>query len=141
MILKAENPQAKDHRPITLLNTMYKTITPLIDSKVKDHQDKRQYMQIDQRGCTTGSIGSTDNLITDKATLDGASDRNNNLRCTWIDVKKALYSINHEGLALSLEMHKESKEDSKLHEKYNGKMVHHIRGHDQGQVRELAQSN
>lgn len=40
MIPKKENPQAKDHRPITLLNTMYKTITSVIDVKLKDHQEK-----------------------------------------------------------------------------------------------------
>ena len=115
---------------------MYKTIAPVIDSKVKEHQNKRQHMQTDQRGCAKGSMVCIDNLIIDKATLDEARDRNNNLSCTWTDEEKAFDSINHEWLALSLEMHKESKEDNKLHQEYNGKMVHHIRGHDQGQERE-----
>ena len=105
MTPKVENPRAKDHRLITLLNTMYKTITSVIDSKLKEHQDKHQYMQIDQRGCTTGSMGCMDNLIIDKATLDKARDKKKNLSCTWVDVKKAFDSINHEWLALSLEMH------------------------------------
>ena len=55
MIPKKENPLAKDHRPITLLNTMYKTITSVIDGQLKEHQVIHQYMQIDQRGCTTNS--------------------------------------------------------------------------------------
>ena len=37
MILKKEKPQAKDHRPIRLLNTMYKTITSVIDGQRKEH--------------------------------------------------------------------------------------------------------
>ena len=94
MISKADNPQAKDHRPITLLNTLYKTITSVIDSKVNIHQAHHQYMQIDQRGCTTGSMGCIDNLIIDKTTLEEARDRNKNLSCVWIDVKKAFDSVN-----------------------------------------------
>ena len=62
-------------------------------------------MQIDQRGCTTNSMGCIDNLIIDKTTLEEAKDRKKNLSCTWIDVKKAFDSINHKWLALTLEMH------------------------------------
>ena len=68
-IPKADNPQAKDHRPIALLNTLYKTVTSVIDSKLNIHQAHHQYMQIDQRGCTTGSMRCIDNLIIDKTTL------------------------------------------------------------------------
>lgn len=57
MIPKTKNPKAKDHRPITLLNTMYKLITSVIDGRLKKHQEQCNYMQIDQRGCTSGSMG------------------------------------------------------------------------------------
>ena len=90
MIPKKENPQAKDHRPITLLNTMYKTITSVIDGQPKEHQVIHQYMQIDQRGCSTNSMGCINNfteLIMDKTTLEEAKDKKKNLSCTWIDVK------------------------------------------------------
>ena len=35
MIPKTENPKAKDHRPITLLNTMYKLVTSVIDARLR----------------------------------------------------------------------------------------------------------
>lgn len=38
MILKMENPQAKDHYPVTQLNTIYMTITSVIDGCLKEHQ-------------------------------------------------------------------------------------------------------
>lgn len=49
MIPKTENPKAKDHRPITLLNTMYKLVTSVIDARLRKHQEQYNYMQIDQR--------------------------------------------------------------------------------------------
>ena len=105
MIPKKENPLAKDHRPITLLNTMYKTITSVIDGQLKEHQVIHQYMQIDQRGCITNLMGCIDKLIIDKTTLEEAKDGKKNLSCTWIDVKKAFNSINHKWLALTLQLH------------------------------------
>ena len=84
---------------------MYKTITSVIDSQLKEHQVIHQFMQIDQRGCTTNSLGCIDNLIIDKTTLEEAKDRKKNLSCTWIDVKKPFDSINHKWLALTLQLH------------------------------------
>ena len=84
---------------------MYKTITSVIDGQLKQHQAIHQYMQIDQRGCTTNSMGCRDNLIIDETTLEEAKDRKKNLSCTWIDVKKAFYSINHKWLPLTQQMH------------------------------------
>ena len=65
MIPKTENLKAKDHKPITLsiLNTMYKLVTSVIDARLRKHQEQYNYMQIDQRGCTTGSMGCIDNLL------------------------------------------------------------------------------
>ena len=105
MIPKKEKPQAKDHRPITLLINMNKTITSVIDGQLKEHQVIHQYMQIDQRRCTTNSMRCIDNLIIDKTTLEEAKDTKKNLSCTWIDVKKAFDSINHKWLALTLQFH------------------------------------
>ena len=79
MIPKSANPTANYHRPITLLNTMYKAITPVIDNKLKDHQEQYKYMQIDQRGCSTGSMGCIDNLTIDKAILEDAGIRRKNI--------------------------------------------------------------
>ena len=120
MIPKKENPQAKDHRPITLFNTMHKTITSVIDGQLKEHQVIHQYMQIDQRGCTTNSIECIDNLIIDKTTLEEAKDRKKTLSCTWTDVKKAFDSITTNA--------QHTNKDHQLYHKHNEEMVHHTRG-------------
>ena len=99
MIPKGARTTAKDHRPITLLNTMYKAITSVIDNKLTDHEEQYKYMQIDQRGCSTSSMGCIDNLAVDKAILEDADIRRKNLSCVWIDVKKAFDSINHKTLS------------------------------------------
>lgn len=50
--------------------------------------------------------GCIDNLIIDKTTLEEAGDRNKNLSCVWIDVKKAFDSVNHvKWLTFFLQMH------------------------------------
>jgi len=105
MIPKTAKPAPKDHRPITLLNTMYKAITSVIDAQLREHQEKYKYMQIDQRGCSTGSMGCIDNLAIDKAVLEDAEIRRKNLSCIWVDVKKAFDSINHQWLDLCLKIH------------------------------------
>ena len=103
MIPKKENPQAKDQRPISLLNTKYKTITSVVDGRLKEHQVIHQYMQIHQRGCTTNSMGCIDNLIIDKTTQEEAKDRKKIIfhvhGLTW---KKAFDSINRKWVALTL---------------------------------------
>ena len=105
MIPKTANPTAKNHRPITLSNTMYKAITSVIYNKLKDHQEEHKYMQIDQRGCSTGSVGCINNLAIDKAILEDAEIRRKNLSCEWIDAKKAIDSVNRKWLELCLQMH------------------------------------
>ena len=105
MISKTENPKAKDHRPITLLNTMYKLITSVMDARLRKHQEQYNYIQIDQRGCTPGSMGCIDNLLIDKAVLEDAQFGRKNLSCTWIDVKKAFDSINHNWFNFCLQIH------------------------------------
>ncbi|XP_068723454.1 uncharacterized protein [Montipora capricornis] len=49
MIPKKEEPAAKDHRPITCLNTLYKAVTSVIDELLKEHEATHQLMQIDQK--------------------------------------------------------------------------------------------
>ena len=40
MIPKTESPKAKDHRPITLLNTMCKLVTSVIYARLRKHQEQ-----------------------------------------------------------------------------------------------------
>ena len=44
MTPKTANPTAKDQRPITLLNSMYKVITSVTDNKLKDQREQYMYM-------------------------------------------------------------------------------------------------
>ena len=70
MIPKKEEPAAKDHRPITFLNILYKTITSVIGELLKEHEAAHQLMQIHQKSCKQGSMGCIDNLLMDKAKLE-----------------------------------------------------------------------
>ena len=77
MIPKTENPKTKDYRPITLLNATYKLVTSVIDARLRKHQEQYNYMRIDQRGCTTGSMGCIDNLLIDKGVLEDITKQRN----------------------------------------------------------------
>ena len=105
MIPKKEEPAAKDHRPITCLNTLYKAITSVIDELLKEHEATHQLMQIDQKGCKQGSMGCIDHLLMDKAILEDAQFNRKNITCVWVDVKKAFDSVSHKWLELCLEHH------------------------------------
>ena len=79
LIPKTENPGAANHRPITCLNTMYKLITPIVNSEIQHHQSVHKYMQLDKRGGMPGSMGCIDNLLIDKAILEDATKNNKDL--------------------------------------------------------------
>ena len=106
MIPKKEEPAAKDHRPITCLNTLYKAITAVIDELLKEHEATHQLMQIDQKDCKQGSIGCIDNLLMHKAILEDAQFDRKNITSVWVDVKNAFDSVSHKWLELCLEHHR-----------------------------------
>ena len=54
------------------MTTTYKLVTSVIDARLTKHQEQYNYMQIDQRGCSTGLMGCIDNLLIDKAVLKDA---------------------------------------------------------------------
>ena len=102
MIPKKESPSAKDHRPITCLNTTYKAITSVINDMLNKHEERHQLMQVDQRGCKHGSMGCIDNLLIDKAILEDAQSNRKNISCVWVDVKKAFDSVSYAWLECCL---------------------------------------
>ena len=59
-------------------------------------------MQIDQRGCTSGSMSCIDNLAIDKAVLEDAQAGKKNLSHTCVDIMNAFDPINHNCLNFCL---------------------------------------
>ena len=106
MIKKQEIPAPQDHRPITCLNNIYKVVTSVIITEaLKSH---KKFQQLDQRGSKSSSVGCTDDLLLDKAILEGTKRNRKNPSCTWIDIQKAYDSVSHNWLnwlIRVLEMH------------------------------------
>ena len=105
MIPKCKDPRAKDHRPITCLNTSYKLITAVINHNLRKTEVSQNMLQLDQRGGKPGSLGCTDNLLVDGMVLEDAQFNLKNLTCTWVDLKKAFDSVSHPWLFRCLECH------------------------------------
>ena len=105
MIPKCKDPRAKDHRPITCLNTSYKLITAVINHNLRKIEASQNMLQLDQRGGKPRSMGCTDNLLVDRMVLEDAQFNLKNLTCTWVDLKKAFDSVSHPWLFRCLECH------------------------------------
>ena len=105
MIPKYKDPRAKDHRPITCLNTSYMLITAVINHNLHKIESSQNMLQLDQRGGKPGSMGCTDNLLVDRMVLEDAQYNLKNLTCTWVDLKKAFASVSHPWLFRCLECH------------------------------------
>ena len=70
MIPKCKDPRAKDHRPITCLNTSYKLITAVINHNLRKIEASQNMLQLDQRGGKPRSMGCMDNLLVDRMVLE-----------------------------------------------------------------------
>ena len=105
MIPKCKDPRAKDHRPITCLNTSYKLITVVINHNLRKIEASQNMVQLDQRGGKPGSMGCTYTLLVDRMVLGDAQFNLKNLTGTWVDLKKAFDSVSHPWLFRCLEYH------------------------------------
>ena len=105
MISKCKDPRAKDHRPITCLNSSYKLITVVINHNLRKIEASQNMLQLDQRGGKPGTRGCTDNLLVDRMVLEDAQFNLKNLTCTWVELKKSFDSVSHPWLFRCLECH------------------------------------
>ena len=101
---KKPQPKAPDHRPITCLITMYKSITPLVGEYLP-----LKTLQMDQRGGRPGVMGCTDNMLIDRMILEDAKMNKKNLSMVWTDVRKAFDSVTHALILKVLSMNKTNK--------------------------------
>ena len=98
---KKLQPKARDHRPITCLNTMYKSITSLAGEYIP-----LRTLHIDQRGGRAGVMGCTDNLLIDKMILEDAKMNKKNLSMVLTDVRRAFDSVTQAWILRVLSMNK-----------------------------------
>ena len=101
---KKLQPKAPDHRPITCLITMYKSITSLVGEYLP-----LKTLPMDQRGGRPGVMGCTDNMLIDKMILEDAKMNKKKLSMVWADVRKAFDSVTHTWILKVLSMNKTNK--------------------------------
>ena len=98
IILTAKNQfsfEAKNYKPITCQNILYKLYTGIIASFIEDHCIENNIITQEQTGAKKGSWGCQDQLMIYKAVLEDAKKNRKNLFCIWIDYQKAFDSVSH----------------------------------------------
>ena len=92
---KTENlSPAKDYRPITGLNTLYKTYTGLMAKNLKNRATRNDMWDEGQKGTSKETLGTVDLLI-DKCIMDEVKEHNRNLAVTYSDYQKAFDREHH----------------------------------------------
>ena len=100
-----DSTKAKNYRPITCLNTMYKLLTSTLARHIERHIDDNDIMEVSQKGCRKGKKGCKDHLLTNKAITGNARQRQTNLSMAWIDYKKAYDSVPHSWIIKVMEVY------------------------------------
>ena len=97
---------ASNTRPITCTNNLYKWVSSVIQILFKDHTNKYNLMQMDQRGAKEKCNGTFQNILIDNMILNDAHDNKRNLCCGWVDAKKAYDSLSHRWIEKMLLIHR-----------------------------------
>ena len=103
---KAETRDPSNYRPICCLPTIYKILTSIITTRMKTHIEANNIIPEEQKGCTSNSYGTIDQLIVNKMIMMDAINKSRNISTAWIDYRKAFDSIPHDWLIKTLTMHK-----------------------------------
>ena len=112
LIAKKGEPSAKNLRPITLLNGMYKIITKNIAENLYHQLHDAKYFDIEQLGTFKNTQAAKEQFIFSEM----LRKNNKNIKNAWLDIKKAFDSVDldflsklikilpiHENLKISLE--------------------------------------
>lgn len=109
LIPKNENTEkAKNYRPITCLNNIYKTLTKVIAEKLYKHLQGNQLFPQEQKGCSKNNYGCKDHLLTSKLIDKDCKENRKNLALAWIDYVKAFDSIPHSWIIEALNIYRTS---------------------------------
>ena len=102
---KNENThEAKNYRPIALLNSMYKVVTAIITDFIIDHCTTNNIVTEEQAAGKLGSWGCADQLLINKMVYDEVIKNRRNLVTVWLDYKKAFDSVPHSWIIESLKL-------------------------------------
>lgn len=103
-----ETDKAKNYRPITCLNNMYKILTKIISERLYAHLFENNLYPDEQKGCVKNSYGCKDHLVTSSMIQKDCKNNRKQLAIAWIDYRKAFDSIPHSWLVETLNIYRTS---------------------------------
>lgn len=96
LIPKSSNTtMAKNFRPITCLNVMYKLWTACLTELLMAHCAVNDVLHPAQKGCARNQLGRTDHLLLNNRIWHLVKSRNQSLSVAWLDYRKAYDSVLH----------------------------------------------
>ena len=96
MIPKSDKTSvASNYRPITCLNTMWKTLTGILSEKINAHLVKYSILAAEQQGAIKKSYGTKRQLLINRSIFEDAFRKKKNLSCLYVDYQKAYDSVPH----------------------------------------------
>ncbi|TBU11757.1 reverse transcriptase, partial [Hamiltosporidium tvaerminnensis] len=100
LIPKSVPQKGSDYRPINCMSNLYKLTTKCVTKFVQLEVERRGYLADNQLGAVRGVQGAKEQALLNVAIN---KEYGNNLKATWIDVKKAYDSIDHAYLTQVIE--------------------------------------
>ncbi|TBU13640.1 reverse transcriptase, partial [Hamiltosporidium tvaerminnensis] len=100
LIPKGIPRRGSDYRPITCMSNLYKLTTKCVTKVVQIEVERRGYLAENQLGAVRDVQGAKEQALPNIALN---KEYGNNLKATWIDVKKAYDSIDHAYLTQCIE--------------------------------------
>ena len=97
-----DTTQPKNYRPITCLNTLYKTFTGILNENTLSEIAPIWQEISEQRGCKRGLAGCKENLLVDRTICSDSVHYKRNLSMAWVDYRKAFDTTNHQYLTVLL---------------------------------------
>ena len=93
---------AKDYRPIAVLNAIYKVLTSTISHFVQGHCDLHKVVPVEQRALRKGRRGTHDCLLLDQALVQWTKVHRKCISVAWVDYRKAYDLVDWKVLTLIL---------------------------------------